>query len=113
MGGGQASSSISFSSSISVSSQTVADIERGWILANKEQHRQLKSLQEKVSKKEVRSIFPLPMQCESIYITLFHSQLAGMKFIHPKSTSFPVNVLSFVIVHPLGTNPQVLWLSQI
>lgn len=33
--------------------QTVADIERGWILANKEQHRQLKSLQEKVSKKEV------------------------------------------------------------
>ncbi|XP_028581218.2 sorting nexin-17 isoform X1 [Podarcis muralis] len=32
--------------------QTVADIERGWILANKEQHRQLKSLQEKVSKKE-------------------------------------------------------------
>ncbi|KAJ6661259.1 hypothetical protein lerEdw1_015396 [Lerista edwardsae] len=33
--------------------QTVADIERGWILASKEQHRQLKSLQEKVSKKEV------------------------------------------------------------
>ncbi|XP_048371637.1 sorting nexin-17 isoform X1 [Sphaerodactylus townsendi] len=32
--------------------QTVADIERGWILASKEQHRQLKSLQEKVSKKE-------------------------------------------------------------
>ncbi|KAH0622982.1 hypothetical protein JD844_025936, partial [Phrynosoma platyrhinos] len=32
--------------------QTVADIERGWILANKEQHRQLRSLQEKVSKKE-------------------------------------------------------------
>uniref|UniRef100_A0A8C6VET4 Sorting nexin-17 n=1 Tax=Naja naja TaxID=35670 RepID=A0A8C6VET4_NAJNA len=30
----------------------IADIERGWILANKEQHRQLKSLQEKVSKKE-------------------------------------------------------------
>lgn len=33
--------------------QTVSDIERGWILVNKEQHRQLKSLQEKVSKKEV------------------------------------------------------------
>uniref|UniRef100_UPI00398E7375 sorting nexin-17 isoform X7 n=1 Tax=Pristiophorus japonicus TaxID=55135 RepID=UPI00398E7375 len=33
--------------------QTVADIERGWILVNKEQHRQLKSLQEKGSKKEV------------------------------------------------------------
>ncbi|XP_042302953.1 LOW QUALITY PROTEIN: sorting nexin-17 [Sceloporus undulatus] len=32
--------------------QTVADIERGWILASKEQHRQLRSLQEKVSKKE-------------------------------------------------------------
>lgn len=32
--------------------QTVADIERGWILVNKEQHRQLKSLQEKGSKKE-------------------------------------------------------------
>ncbi|NWX94791.1 SNX17 protein, partial [Nothoprocta pentlandii] len=32
--------------------QTVSDIERGWILVNKEQHRQLKSLQEKVSKKE-------------------------------------------------------------
>lgn len=32
--------------------QTVADIERGWILVTKEQHRQLKSLQEKVSKKE-------------------------------------------------------------
>ncbi|XP_053107170.1 sorting nexin-17 isoform X2 [Hemicordylus capensis] len=32
--------------------QTVADLERGWILASKEQHRQLKSLQEKVSKKE-------------------------------------------------------------
>ncbi|KAM7061029.1 sorting nexin-17 isoform 2-T2 [Acridotheres tristis] len=34
--------------------QTVSDIEHGWILVNKEQHRQLKSLQEKVSKKEVR-----------------------------------------------------------
>ncbi|XP_060773644.1 sorting nexin-17 isoform X1 [Neoarius graeffei] len=33
-------------------SQTVSDIERGWILANKDQHRQLKSLQEKGSKKE-------------------------------------------------------------
>lgn len=32
--------------------QTVADIERGWVLVNKEQHRQLKSLQEKGSKKE-------------------------------------------------------------
>ncbi|XP_078506230.1 sorting nexin-17 isoform X2 [Lissotriton helveticus] len=32
--------------------QTVSDIERGWILVNKDQHRQLKSLQEKVSKKE-------------------------------------------------------------
>ncbi|KFV96598.1 Sorting nexin-17, partial [Fulmarus glacialis] len=32
--------------------QTVSDIEHGWILVNKEQHRQLKSLQEKVSKKE-------------------------------------------------------------
>ncbi|TSK58088.1 Sorting nexin-17 [Bagarius yarrelli] len=32
--------------------QTVSDIERGWILANKDQHRQLKSLQEKGSKKE-------------------------------------------------------------
>uniref|UniRef100_A0A7M4E8J7 Sorting nexin-17 n=1 Tax=Crocodylus porosus TaxID=8502 RepID=A0A7M4E8J7_CROPO len=32
--------------------QTVSDIECGWILVNKEQHRQLKSLQEKVSKKE-------------------------------------------------------------
>ncbi|XP_067406638.1 sorting nexin-17 [Emydura macquarii macquarii] len=32
--------------------QTVSDIERGWILVSKEQHRQLKSLQEKVSKKE-------------------------------------------------------------
>ncbi|XP_062934594.1 sorting nexin-17 isoform X2 [Cynocephalus volans] len=36
--------------------QTVSDIEHGWILVTKEQHRQLKSLQEKVSKKEV----PLP-----------------------------------------------------
>lgn len=33
--------------------QTVSDIERGWILVNKDQHRQLKSLQEKGSKKEV------------------------------------------------------------
>lgn len=33
--------------------QTVSDIEHGWILVTKEQHRQLKSLQEKVSKKEV------------------------------------------------------------
>ncbi|KAM9382706.1 sorting nexin-17 isoform 1-T1 [Phaethornis superciliosus] len=33
--------------------QTVSDIEHRWILVNKEQHRQLKSLQEKVSKKEV------------------------------------------------------------
>ncbi|MGH0133073.1 UNVERIFIED_CONTAM: hypothetical protein FKN15_045374, partial [Acipenser sinensis] len=32
--------------------ETVSDIERGWILVNKEQHRQLKSLQEKGSKKE-------------------------------------------------------------
>uniref|UniRef100_A0A669PLT3 Sorting nexin-17 n=1 Tax=Phasianus colchicus TaxID=9054 RepID=A0A669PLT3_PHACC len=32
--------------------RTVSDIEHGWILVNKEQHRQLKSLQEKVSKKE-------------------------------------------------------------
>ncbi|MEJ1287209.1 sorting nexin 17 [Cricetulus griseus] len=32
--------------------QTVSDIEHGWILVTKEQHRQLKSLQEKVSKKE-------------------------------------------------------------
>uniref|UniRef100_A0A8D3C9V3 Sorting nexin 17 n=1 Tax=Scophthalmus maximus TaxID=52904 RepID=A0A8D3C9V3_SCOMX len=32
--------------------QTVADIERGWILVNKDQHRQLKSLQDKGSKKE-------------------------------------------------------------
>ncbi|KAG7242971.1 hypothetical protein INR49_017662 [Caranx melampygus] len=32
--------------------QTVSDIERGWILVNKDQHRQLKSLQEKGSKKE-------------------------------------------------------------
>ncbi|TRZ01331.1 hypothetical protein DNTS_025524, partial [Danionella cerebrum] len=32
--------------------QTMADVERGWILANKEQHKQLKSLQEKGSKKE-------------------------------------------------------------
>ncbi|MEE6515309.1 hypothetical protein FKM82_023955, partial [Ascaphus truei] len=32
--------------------QTVSDIERGWIQVNKEQLRQLKSLQEKVSKKE-------------------------------------------------------------
>lgn len=31
----------------------MSDIERGWILVNKEQHRQLKSLQEKGSKKEV------------------------------------------------------------
>lgn len=33
--------------------QTVSDIEQGWILVNKDQHRQLKSLQEKGSKKEV------------------------------------------------------------
>uniref|UniRef100_A0A3P8ZJ57 Sorting nexin-17 n=1 Tax=Esox lucius TaxID=8010 RepID=A0A3P8ZJ57_ESOLU len=33
--------------------QTVSDIERGWILVNKDQHRQLKSLQEKGSKKEL------------------------------------------------------------
>ena len=33
--------------------QTVSDIERSWILVNKDQHRQLKSLQEKGSKKEV------------------------------------------------------------
>ncbi|XP_023579376.1 sorting nexin-17-like isoform X2 [Octodon degus] len=32
--------------------QTVSDIERGWILVTKEQHQQLTSLQEKVSKKE-------------------------------------------------------------
>uniref|UniRef100_A0AAZ3RF81 Sorting nexin-17 n=1 Tax=Oncorhynchus tshawytscha TaxID=74940 RepID=A0AAZ3RF81_ONCTS len=32
--------------------RTVSDIERGWILVNKDQHRQLKSLQEKGSKKE-------------------------------------------------------------
>ncbi|XP_061668812.1 sorting nexin-17 isoform X3 [Syngnathoides biaculeatus] len=32
--------------------QTVADVERGWILVNKDQRRQLKSLQEKGSKKE-------------------------------------------------------------
>ncbi|XP_064196985.1 sorting nexin-17 isoform X2 [Anguilla rostrata] len=32
--------------------QTVSDIERGWILVNKDQHRQLQSLQEKGSKKE-------------------------------------------------------------
>uniref|UniRef100_A0A3B3RML3 Sorting nexin-17 n=1 Tax=Paramormyrops kingsleyae TaxID=1676925 RepID=A0A3B3RML3_9TELE len=32
--------------------QTVSDIERGWILVNKDHHRQLKSLQEKGSKKE-------------------------------------------------------------
>ncbi|XP_014846270.1 PREDICTED: sorting nexin-17 [Poecilia mexicana] len=32
--------------------QTLSDIERGWILVNKDQHRQLKSLQEKGSKKE-------------------------------------------------------------
>ncbi|XP_004083729.1 sorting nexin-17 [Oryzias latipes] len=32
--------------------QTVSDIERGWILVNKDQQRQLKSLQEKGSKKE-------------------------------------------------------------
>uniref|UniRef100_A0A8C4EQJ5 Sorting nexin-17 n=1 Tax=Dicentrarchus labrax TaxID=13489 RepID=A0A8C4EQJ5_DICLA len=32
--------------------QTVSDIERSWILVNKDQHRQLKSLQEKGSKKE-------------------------------------------------------------
>lgn len=31
----------------------MSDIERGWILVNKDQHRQLKSLQEKGSKKEV------------------------------------------------------------
>uniref|UniRef100_A0A803K4R7 Sorting nexin-17 n=1 Tax=Xenopus tropicalis TaxID=8364 RepID=A0A803K4R7_XENTR len=30
----------------------VSDVERGWVLVTKEQHRQLKSLQEKVSKKE-------------------------------------------------------------
>jgi len=40
-------------STASASWQTVSDIEHGWILVNKEQHRQLKSLQEKVSKKEV------------------------------------------------------------
>ncbi|KAM6954269.1 sorting nexin-17 [Aplochiton taeniatus] len=32
--------------------QTLSDIERGWILVNKDQHKQLKSLQEKGSKKE-------------------------------------------------------------
>uniref|UniRef100_A0A8C5C187 Sorting nexin-17 n=1 Tax=Gadus morhua TaxID=8049 RepID=A0A8C5C187_GADMO len=32
--------------------RTVSDIERGWILVNKDHHRQLKSLQEKGSKKE-------------------------------------------------------------
>lgn len=32
--------------------QTLWDIERGWILVNKDQHRQLKSLQEKGSRKE-------------------------------------------------------------
>ncbi|XP_019751747.1 sorting nexin-17 [Hippocampus comes] len=32
--------------------QTVSDIERGWMLVSKDQHRQLKSLQEKGSKKE-------------------------------------------------------------
>ncbi|NP_998873.1 sorting nexin 17 [Xenopus tropicalis] len=32
--------------------QAVSDVERGWVLVTKEQHRQLKSLQEKVSKKE-------------------------------------------------------------
>lgn len=37
----------------SLSHQTVSDIERGWIIVNKDQHRQLKSLQEKGSKKEV------------------------------------------------------------
>ncbi|XP_018117356.1 sorting nexin-17 isoform X2 [Xenopus laevis] len=32
--------------------QAVSDVERGWVQVTKEQHRQLKSLQEKVSKKE-------------------------------------------------------------
>lgn len=40
-------------SSLFLLHQTVSDIERGWILVNKDQHRQLKSLQEKGSKKEV------------------------------------------------------------
>ena len=40
--------------------QTVADIEHGWILVTKEQHQQLKSLQEKVSKKEVSLTSPSP-----------------------------------------------------
>ncbi|KAB0397951.1 hypothetical protein E2I00_016661 [Balaenoptera physalus] len=38
--------------SVSTSEFALSDIERGWILVTKEQHRQLKSLQEKVSKKE-------------------------------------------------------------
>lgn len=45
--------------------QTVSDVDRGWILVNKDQHRQLKSLQEKGSKKEVIS---LRFYLKSVYL---------------------------------------------
>lgn len=45
--------------------QTVSDIEHGWILVTKEQHRQLKSLQEKVSKKEVSHFCLVTLQALS------------------------------------------------
>lgn len=34
--------------------QAVSDIDRGWVIADKEQHRRLAALQQKNSKKEVK-----------------------------------------------------------
>ncbi|KAF6716098.1 Sorting nexin-17 [Oryzias melastigma] len=47
--------------------QTVSDIERGWILVNKDQQRQLKSLQEKGSKKEVKRLPLSSLNQQGVY----------------------------------------------
>lgn len=58
----------------------MSDIEHGWILVTKEQQRQLKSLQEKVSKKEVSFLPRLPARVSLSYLPPLDLTTLGDRF---------------------------------
>lgn len=58
----------------------MSDIEHGWILVTKEQQRQLKSLQEKVSKKEVSFLPRLPARVSLSYLPALDLTTLGDRF---------------------------------
>lgn len=101
----------------SLPDQTVSDIERGWILVNKDQHRQLKSLQEKNSKKEVSrgvSLHFLGRTWNNFWGTWCSLLFRFSCLILRADAPFLFNkMLSFVTVHPSWPDSEILRLYQV